>query len=207
MTELPVDPIAIDVGQVLQHTRTSLYAHLVTRPTGRAVRMAIETRLHASGPRSLSLIDFSEVTILDFSCADEVVAKLLQRYADPEPHEAFFVFRGVHEPHRDQVEYVLERQGLIAVAETAPAAFELLGKRSESEDRAWRALERLGFATPRSNPGDAPREASPGVGGDPDSEPDLTPAVLDSLVRRRVAFRSPVSGRVHALSHLVRHLL
>lgn len=194
MTELPVDPIAIDVGQVLQHTETSLYAQLVTRPTGRAVRMAIETRLHGAGPRSLSLIDFSEVAILDFSCADEVVAKLIQRYVDPDPHEAFFVFRGVHEPHRDQVEYVLERQGLLAVAETAPDTFELLGERSGEEDRAWRVLERLGYVP-------APEPGVPTLGDAPD------PASLDALVRKRVAFRSPVSGRVHALSHLVQHLL
>lgn len=194
MTELPVDPIAIDVGQVLQHTETSLYAQLVTRPTGRAVRMAIETRLHGAGPRSLSLIDFSEVSVLDFSCADEVVAKLLQRYLEPEPHEAFFVFRGVHEPHRDQVAYVLERQGLLAVAETAPGTFELLGHRTEAEERTWRALENLRFVTPTEQ---ADGTSSRGV------EPDH----LEALVRRRVAFRSPVSGRVHALSHLVRHLL
>lgn len=194
MTDLPVDPIAIDVGQVLQHTETSLYAQLVTRPTGRAVRMAIETRLHGAGPRSLSLIDFSEVAILDFSCADEVVAKLIQRYLEPDPHEAFFVFRGVHEPHRDQVEYVLERQGLLAVAETAPDTFELLGERSGEEERAWRDLERLGYVP-------APE---PGTTALPDAP---EPVWLDALVRRRVAFRSPVSGRVHALSHLVQHLL
>lgn len=193
MTDLPLDPIAIDVGSVLQHTATSLYAHLVTRPTGRAVRMAIETRLGTAGPRSLSLIDFSEVTILDFSCADEVVAKLLQRYADPLGHEAFFVFRGVHEPHRDQVEYVLQRQGLLAVAETAPSSFELLGERTAAEDAAWRSLERLGLVA-----------CSEGPGGPGD---DLDRGAIDLLIDRRVAFRSPVSGRVHALSHLVRHLL
>lgn len=193
MTDLPLDPIAIDVGSVLQHTATSLYAHLVTRPTGRAVRMAIETRLGAAGPRSLSLIDFSEVTILDFSCADEVVAKLLQRYADPRGHEAFFVFRGVSEPHRDQVEYVLQRQGLLAVAETAPSSFELLGRRTAEEDTAWRGLERLGFVA-----------WDDGAGGPGD---ELDRAEIDGLIGRRVAFRSPVSGRVHALSHLVRHLL
>ena len=102
MSDAPLDPIAIDVGGLVRKTVTSLYSHLVTRPTGRAVRMAIETQLSGTVPRSLSLIDLSEVTILDFSCADEVVAKLLQRYLDDTAHEAFFVFCGVREPHRDQ---------------------------------------------------------------------------------------------------------
>ena len=75
-TDAP-DPIAIDIGEVLQRTVTSLYSSLITRPTGRAVRMAIETQLRGAGTLSVSLIDFSEVGIIDYSCADEVVAKLL----------------------------------------------------------------------------------------------------------------------------------
>ena len=30
--------------------------------------------------------------------------------------------------------------------------------------------------------------------------------VIESLVERRLALRSPISGRIHALSRLVRHL-
>ena len=192
MSERPIDPIAIDVGEVLQRSVTSLYSSLVTRPTGRAVRMAIETQLRGAGTLSLSLIDFSEVVIIDFSCADEVVAKLLQHFLDDEAQDAFFVFRGVHEPHRDQIEVVLARQGLAAVVETAPGGFELLGVHSAAEARAWRTLESRGMVEPEE-------EAELFLGDD-------GPA-LHSLVRRGLAFRSPTSGRVHALSHLVAHLL
>lgn len=193
MKERPIDPIAIDVGEVLQRSVTSLYSSLVTRPTGRAVRMAIETQLQGAGTISLSLIDFSEVVIIDFSCADEVVAKLLQQFLGGGTTEAFFVFRGVREPHRDQIEVVLARQGLAAVVETAPGGFELVGVHTPAEGRAWRTLEERGTI-----------------------EPDEEEAVLDdgeeraaltSLIDRGLAFRSPSSGRVHALSHLVAHLL
>lgn len=193
MTDLPLDPIAIDVGHLVQRTMTTLYSHLVTRQTGRAVRMAIETRLAEAGQRSLSLIDLSEVTVLDFSCADEVVAKLLQRYAAEEHTQAWFVFRGVHEPHRDQVEVVLDRQGLAAVAETEPGRFDLLGARSEAEDRAWRVLEERGMVA---------REEVDAWFGDPELR-----AALEALVRRRLAFASPINGRYHALSRLVSHLM
>jgi hypothetical protein len=212
--DVPLDPIAIDVGGLLQRTVTSLYAHLVTRPTGRAVRMAIETRLQDAGRHSLSLIDLSEVSILDFSCADEVVAKLIQRYLENPAHQAFFVFRGVHEPHRDQIQVVLERQELAAVAETAPGVFELLGRSSEGEARAWSLLESRGLVSDEewSDLFDPPTLAGTAT-GQPAST--LTPApapfhpstALDSLVERRLAFRSPSSGRVHALSRLVHHLL
>jgi hypothetical protein len=188
-----MDRIAIDVGQVLQRTVTSLYSSLVTRPTGRAVRMAIETRLQDAGRRSLSLIDLSEVVILDFSCADEVVARLLERSRESATHEAFFVFRGVHEPHRDQIETVLERRGLAAVAETRSDRYELLGERTPAEERAWRILEERGLVT-----GDE-------VGAVLANAADR--AGLELLVQRRLAFRSPGTGRVHALSQLARHLL
>ena len=193
MSDVPPDPIAIDVGSLVQKTVTSLYSHLVTRPTGRAVRMAIETQLSGVGERSLSLIDLSEVTILDYSCADEVVAKLLQRYLDESIHEAFFVFCGVREPHRDQIQVVLERQSLIAVAETDPGSFELLGAPEPVEAASWRTLEKFGLVTTEELSDLYPEEDAR--------------SALDQLVERRVAFRSPVSGRYHALSRLVQHLL
>ena len=193
MTDLPLDPIAIDVGHLVQRTVASLYSHLVTRQTGRAVRMAIETQLAELGERSLSLIDLSEVTVLDFSCADEVVAKLLQRYSGEDPTQAYFVFRGVHEPHRDQIEWVLHRQGLAAVAEVDPGRFDLLGDRSEPQEAAWRVLEERGLIG-REEVGDLL----------PDAEQRHA---LDELVQRRLAFVSPITGRYHALSRLVAHLM
>ena len=193
MTDLPLDPIAIDVGDLVQRTVASLYSHLVTRPTGRAVRMAIENQLAEVGERSLSLIDLSEVAILDFSCADEVVAKLLQHYQDPAGSEAFFVFRGVHEPHRDQIEVVLRRQGLAPVAETGAGRFEILGARSPEEDHAWAVMEELGLLAKESVAEVFPEEAHR--------------VALDRLVDRKLVFRSPISGRFHALSRLVAHLM
>jgi len=193
MTDLPLDPIAIDVGHLVQRTVASLYSHLVTRPTGRAVRMAIETQLAEMGERSLSLIDLSEVKVLDFSCADEVVAKLVQRYAGEGRTQAYFVFRGVMEPHRDQIQVALERHGLAAVAETAPGRFELLGVRSDGEVRAFAVLEERGLIAREEVPGLLPDEA--------------TRRALDQLVARRLAFPSPITGRYHALSRLVAHLM
>ncbi len=193
MTDVPLDPIAIDVGSLVKRTVTSLYSHLVTRPTGRAVRLAIENQLVDAGGRSLSMIDLSEVAILDFSCADEVVAKLLQRYLEVDAHEAFFVFRGVHEPHRDQIQVVLDRQGLAAVAETAPGTFELLGRPEPAEATAWTVLEHRGLVG---------REEVTQLFSD-----EAVRAALPNLVVKRLAFQSPISGRYHALSRLVQHLL
>jgi len=194
MDEHRIDPIAIDVGQLVQRSVTSLYSTLITRPTGRAVRYAIESQLAGAGQPALSLIDLSEVSLLDFSCADEVVAKLLLRYlADDRPGEAFFVFGGVAEAHRHAIEIVLEKQSLAAVAQAAGGAFELLGIRSGPETRVWEVLEERG----RISDGEVEEVL-------PDDE-DRT--ALARLEERRLVFRAADGARVHALSALIRDLL
>ena len=89
----------IDLSSVLRRTVCDLYSDLVTRPTGAAVRDGIEKQLSELGDRSLTVIDFSHVGLLDYSCADEIVAKLLMRYADVNaPRDAYFLFsRSNHE--------------------------------------------------------------------------------------------------------------
>jgi hypothetical protein len=181
-------PVQIDVSGLVRRSVATLYSHLVTRPTGRAVRLAIETQLAEAGETSCSLIDLSEVTVLDFSCADEVVAKLLARYLDVDrPREAFFVFRGIAERHREPVEAVLERHRLAAVAQ-AGRGCELLGVRTGLEDRVWCAVEERGRI---------PREGVEGL-----FAAHKEREALEALVDRRLVFRAP-GGEVHALSRLV----
>ena len=69
----------IDLSSVLRRTVCDLYTDLVTRPTGAAVRDGIEKQLAELGDRTLTVIDFSYVGLLDYSCADEIVAKLVPR--------------------------------------------------------------------------------------------------------------------------------
>lgn len=190
--ERDVQPMQIDVSRLVQRSVASLYAYLVTRPTGRAVRLAIESQLAEAGERSCSLIDLSEVTVLDFSCADEVVAKLLLRYMEADrPREAYFVFRGVRDLHREPIEAVLERQHLAAVGQREDGAFELLGSRTEAEHAAWQAVE-----------GPGRLEAEEVALALPAAEDRRA---LERLVERRLVFRES-SGRLHALSRLVQDL-
>src|SRR4051812_4922242 len=121
----PAMMMHIDVSTVLRQTLScELYSNLVTRPTGAAVRTQIEALLADSRERSLTVIDFSHVGMIDFSCADEVVAKLLLRYvaAERQDREAYFLFRGVTDDHWDAIEAVLERHGLALVLETIDGA-------------------------------------------------------------------------------------
>lgn len=176
----------IDVSTVLRRTVCDLYSNLVTRPTGAAVRTEIETQVAALEGRTLTVIDFSNVNLLDFSCADEIVAKLLLRFgggpscADdavpPPTHDGYFIFRGLHDAHLDAIETVLERHGLALVAESEGGA-QLVGTIDEGERRAWEEVGRLGSA--------AAEELARVIG----TSVDDARSRLDSLERRRLVMR------------------
>jgi hypothetical protein len=140
----------IDVSSVLRQTLScELYSNLVTRPTGAAVRTQIEALLGDSRERTLTVIDFSHVGMIDFSCADEVVAKLLLRYVAEERQnrEAYFLFRGVTEDHWDAIEAVLERHGLALVLESADGTGAHVGGIVNDRERdAWNKVYEMGRA-------------------------------------------------------------
>ena len=166
----------IDLSSVLRQTLScELYSNLVTRPTGAAVRTQIEALLADARERSLTVIDFSHVGMIDFSCADEVVAKLLLRYvaAEREDREAYFLFRGVTDDHWDAIETVLERHGLALVLETDDGA-RIVGMVNDGERAAWEKVYELGRA------GAADLASALGA-AECDAE-----ALLDGLHRRRL---------------------
>jgi hypothetical protein len=130
---------------------TSLFSNLVTRPTGRAIRTGVESQLaemEGVCAPCLSVLDFSQVRILDYSCADEIVAKLLLRFVGEErPADAFFVVRGLDEHHVEPIEAVLERHGLLLVAQDHDGAVHLLGATNPVHRATWNVLIRRGRAS------------------------------------------------------------
>lgn len=137
----------IDVSTLLRQTLAcDLYSNLVTRPTGAAVRSQIEQMLSGMNERALTVIDFSQVSMIDYSCADEVVAKLLMRYvSEDSPRDAYFLFRGVTEHHTDAIEAVLERHDLAAAVED-DGRVRLIGMVTDDERHAWEAAYDRGRA-------------------------------------------------------------
>jgi hypothetical protein len=106
----------IDLSSVLRQAVSEHFSNLVTRPTGAAVRARIEAQLAASTDCAVAVIDFSRVGMMDFSCADEIVAKLLLEHSFGSP---VFVFSGLSESHIEAIDAVLERHGLSLVSHEA----------------------------------------------------------------------------------------
>lgn len=101
-------------------------ADLVTRATGEQLRRAIEPELERGS--GLAVLDFAKVGVVDYSCADEVVAKMFVRLRAGEYGERFLLLDGLSGGQRENVEVALERKTLAALGRmTGAREFELLG--------------------------------------------------------------------------------
>lgn len=127
----------IDIGSVLRRTVCDLYSNLVTRPTGAAVRREIENVLEGAATPSLTVIDFSQVGLLDFSCADEVIGKLLSSRRELSPNaEAYFLVRGAQEHHLEAIESAMARYNLAVLVESDEGRWQVVGCLDEMPRRA-----------------------------------------------------------------------
>ncbi|MEX2571680.1 MAG: hypothetical protein WD737_10315 [Gemmatimonadota bacterium] len=168
--------LEIDLTRLHRRTVTSFYSNLVTRPTGRAVRVGVEQQLvelTGAGP-CLSILDFSQVRVLDYSCADEIVAKLLlnQRLGNGSV-EVYFLARGLKDHHVESVEAVLDRHRLLLAAITENEAASLVGPSEPLDRLCWDELVRRGGLRP-------PELAAATA---------LTEGVVNAIVRRLLAAR------------------
>lgn len=136
----------IDVGSVLRHSANLPYADLVTRPTGAAVRQCIERELAGLDDGDIALLDFSQIGMMDYSCADEVVAKLLLASAQRDVHLAYVVFHGITDAHLEAIEDVLHHHGLALVVHFADGAARLVGAVTDDERGTWEQVRALGVA-------------------------------------------------------------
>ena len=132
----------IDLAPLLRESVATPYNDLVTRSTGAALRDRIEQTITGASHRTTQL-DFTAVGLLDFSCADEVVAKLLLRVADDEEH--YVLLSGVTERHLDAIDHVLERHGLsVAALAEGDGCPRLLGVTTPDVLIAFQTVQRLG---------------------------------------------------------------
>jgi hypothetical protein len=133
----------IRVERLLRESVETPYRDLVTRSTGRAVRSSIQQALATMGA-AVALLDFSEVGLVDFSCADEIIAKLL---LDP-PGETYLILQGLREEQLEAIEHVLEHHDLAALV-CGPSGSDArpVGRVSPDLRTAFFTLQSFGAAT------------------------------------------------------------
>jgi hypothetical protein len=133
----------IDLKAILDQTASGLHGNLVTRPTGRALRSSIEETLEGMDGEPYAVIDFGTVRCLDYSCADEIVGKLLREYGSAR----YFFLHGVSPSHCEAIEHVLERHELAVVARDRDGRVRVLGPIPARARKALFALAENGLAT------------------------------------------------------------
>lgn len=156
-------------------SETTLHSYLVTRHTGRAVRMSIREGIAASTGPVVAVLDFGDVAVIDFSCADEVVAKLVEEVRTGDSvGPTYFFLRGLDDHHRDPVESALIRRTLAMTGESVGGEPMLVGAVDGESRAAWRAVQSLG----RAPASEVAHDLGQGV--------DEVRSLLDRLGRRRL---------------------
>jgi hypothetical protein len=112
----------IDVHSVLQESSAGVYTDLVTRPTGRVVRERIHRVIAAGGGAiAIARMDFSGVGCMDYSCADEIVARLVRDWP------AVLLLRNLTDGHREAIQGVLAGHGLAVLVQQVDGTLDALG--------------------------------------------------------------------------------
>ncbi|MBI2471013.1 MAG: DUF4325 domain-containing protein [Planctomycetes bacterium] len=100
---------------------------LVTRTSGQAIRERIERVIAQEEDGTIVALDFSKIGIVDYSCADEVVAKLMSRLLSGEYGDKYITLTGLNENQKENIEVALERKDLAIMAEMRDEKKILLG--------------------------------------------------------------------------------
>jgi hypothetical protein len=164
----------IDLMDILRRTVSDDYGDLVTRRTGQAVRQAIEQELADDADGQFAAIDFGTVRLLDLSCADEIVGRLLREQGGERP----FVLLNVTESQRDAIAFVLERHRLAVVVQEVGGTLNVLGEVPEDARRVFGVLVEAGIADSET------------VARRLDLSPEAARAALESLRERRLVVAS-----------------
>ncbi|MFQ5963738.1 MAG: hypothetical protein ACE5KZ_05585 [Candidatus Scalinduaceae bacterium] len=107
-----------DLYKILKEELKNGSSDLVTRPSGQVIRRRIEEDIVKEGDRVVVALDFSKIGVIDYSCADEIVAKLVSRLLGGEYGDKYIVLTGLNENQKENIEVALERKGLAIMAKT-----------------------------------------------------------------------------------------
>jgi hypothetical protein len=121
------EKVTYDLYTILKEELGNGSNNLVTRPSGEKIRARIERDLEREPESSVVALDFSKIGVIDYSCADEVVAKLVSRLLSGEYDDKYLLLTGLNENQRENIEVALERKDLAIMAEMKDGERAVLG--------------------------------------------------------------------------------
>ncbi|MEW6162581.1 MAG: DUF4325 domain-containing protein [Nitrospirota bacterium] len=106
-----------DLYKLIKEELKNGSSDLVTRPSGQVIRERIERDITKEDNGAIVALDFSKIGIIDYSCADEVVAKLISRLLGGEYGDKYIILTGLNENQKENIEVALERKELAVMAQ------------------------------------------------------------------------------------------
>ncbi len=116
-----------DLYKLLKEELKNGSSDLVTRQSGQAIRKRIERDIEKEKNGSVIALDFSKIGVVDYSCADEIVAKLISRLLGNEYGDRYIVLTGLNENQKENIEVALERKDLAVPARMRDRSRVLVG--------------------------------------------------------------------------------
>jgi predicted transcriptional regulator len=106
-----------DLYKLLKEELKNGSADLVTRPSGQVIRERIERDIASEKDGEVIALDFSGIGVIDYSCADEMVAKLISRLISEEYGDKYILLTGLNKNQRENIAVALERKALAVMVE------------------------------------------------------------------------------------------
>jgi hypothetical protein len=116
-----------DLYKLLKEELKNGSSDLVTRPSGQVIRERIEKDIGTEKDGEVIALDFSKIGVIDYSCADEIIAKLISRLLSGEYGDRYVFLRGLTENQKENIEVALERKDIAIMAEMKDGRKVLLG--------------------------------------------------------------------------------
>jgi len=101
--------------------------NLVTRETGKKIREAVEVMLAKEKEGAIIVLDFEGIGIIDYSCADEIMAKLITRLNSGEYGDKYIILKVSNPTQKENIEVALERKKLAVLSFGEDNPWQILG--------------------------------------------------------------------------------
>ncbi len=97
------------------------------RDLGQQILQEIEHIISIHNQDVVFYLDFKEVLSIDFSCADELIGKLINRLLSDEYGEIFFVLQNLNDNQLENIQVALDRRKVACLRLCANQKWQLLG--------------------------------------------------------------------------------
>lgn len=106
--------------------------HLFDRELGKQIRHEIEQKISSFNNQTVHYFDFKKICSIDFSCADELVGKLISRLLANEYGKTFFVLKNLNSNQQENIQVVLDRRKAGCLEHCVDSGWRFWGHRKNS---------------------------------------------------------------------------